>query len=87
MRKLLLFALLCFWQLGLGAENDPPSQATDQQDSNPESLLEGDELIAAEVTEADEDEADLLRSFYSNGANFAGLGCFISRRYLDSQNK
>ena len=58
MRKLLLFALLCFWQLGLGAENDPPSQATDQQDSNPESLLEGDELIAAEVTEADEDEAD-----------------------------
>jgi hypothetical protein len=58
MRKLLLFALLCFWQTGLGAENDPPSQATDQQDSNPESLLEGDELIAAEVTEADEDEAD-----------------------------
>ena len=58
MRKLLLFALLCFWQIGLGAENDQPSQATDQQDSNPESLLEGDELIAAEVTEADEDEAD-----------------------------
>ena len=58
MRKLLLFALLCFWQLALGAENDPQSQATDQQDSNPESLLEGDELISAEVTEADEDEAD-----------------------------
>jgi hypothetical protein len=58
MRKLLLFALLCFWQLGLGAENDPPSQATDRQDLNPESLLEGDERIAAEVTEADEDEAD-----------------------------
>ncbi|MDG1025702.1 MAG: hypothetical protein P8N94_11365 [Gammaproteobacteria bacterium] len=58
MRKLLLFALLCFWQLGLGAENDPPSQDTDRQDLNPESLLEGDERIAAEVTEADEDEAD-----------------------------
>jgi len=58
MRKLLLFALLCFWQLALGAENDSQSQATDQQDSNPESLLEGDELISAEVTEADEDEAD-----------------------------
>lgn len=58
MRKLLLFALLCFWQLGLGAENDPPSQDTDRQDLNPESLLEGDERIAAEVNEADEDEAD-----------------------------
>ena len=58
MRKLLLFALLSFLQLSLAAENDPPSQATDQQDSNPESSIEGDDHIAAEVTETNEAEVD-----------------------------
>jgi hypothetical protein len=65
MRKLLLFALLSFFQLTNAAENDPPAQDADQQeaaqaeaDSSTETQEDGSDLIVAEILDTNEDEAE-----------------------------
>ena len=65
MRKLLLFALLSFCQLINAAENDPPAQDVDLQeaaqvepDSSIEAQEDGGDLIAAEISDTNEDEEE-----------------------------
>ena len=65
MRKLLFFALLSFCQLPHAAENDPPVQDADLQeatqvepDSSIESQEDGSDLVAAEISDTNEDEEE-----------------------------
>jgi hypothetical protein len=65
MRKLLLFALFGFCQLINAAENDPPAQDADLQEtaqvesgSSIEAQEDGSDLIAAEILVVNEDEEE-----------------------------
>lgn len=68
MRILLWFALLSFCQLTNAAENDSPSQDSDQQEitqTDPGSIQEIEEddsdLVGAEILDTNEDEESSVR--------------------------
>ncbi len=76
MRKLLLLSIFCLCQFAFAAENDPPVQETEQQNSDTAPLQgdveseseqeivdDGSDLIAAEVSETNEADAESSSRF------------------------